>query len=292
MAIVLGLVAALLFALGVVLQQRVAAEADAAEAEDPGFLLRLARRPLWVLGVAIDTLGYACQAVALAIGKLVVVQPLLAASMVFALPLGALLSDQRIGRREVLGALAVTAGIAVFMIVSNPEGGSDDASIGGWLVAGGIVGSACAALVVAARGRRPGLRAALLGTAAGFVLALAAALTKATTDRLDEGLWDLVADWHVYALAAVGYASLALSQASLQTGMLAPAMATTMSANPLVSVALGTLLLGEQLHETAGGVVASLLGLVVVVVGLAVLASGGSQARGVGFARPAPARPG
>jgi drug/metabolite transporter (DMT)-like permease len=283
MAIVLALLAALLFALGVVLQQRVAAESSAEDAEDPGFLLRLAHRPVWVLGLAVDSLGYICQAIALAIGKLVVVQPLLAASMVFALPLGALLSEQRIGRREVLGALAVTVGLTFFMIVSNPQGGRDDASVAGWLVTGGIVGGACAALVVAAHGRPPALRAALLGAAAGFVLALAAALTKATTDRLGEGLWEVAGGWHVYALAVVGYASLALSQASLQIGVLAPAMATTMSVNPLVSLALGTLLLDEQLHESASGVAVSLLGLVAVVAGLIVLAGSGERNRGDGF---------
>jgi drug/metabolite transporter (DMT)-like permease len=289
MAIVLALLAALLFALGVVLQQRVAAESSAEEAEDPGFLLRLARRPMWILGVAIDSLGYICQAIALAIGKLVVVQPLLAASMVFALPLGVVLSDQRIGRREVLGALAVTVGLTFFMIVSDPQGGRDDASVAGWLVAGGITGGACAALVIAARGRPPALRAALLGAAAGFVLALTAALTKATTDRLDMGLWEVIADWHVYALAVVGYASLALSQASLQTGVLAPAMATTMSVNPLVSLALGTLLLDEQLHESAAGAAVSLLGLVVAVAGLIVLAAAGERGRGDGLGSPMPA---
>lgn len=285
MAVALGLLAALLFALAVVLQQRVAAQSDAEAAEEPGFLLKLARQPIWVLGVAVDALGYVCQAIALAIGKLVVVQPLLAASMVFALPLGALLSDQRIGRREVLGALAVTAGLAVFMIVSNPEGGKDDASVAGWLIAGGIIGGACAALVIAARGRRPALRAALLGSAAGLLLALSAALTKATVDRLGEGLWEVVADWHVYALIVVGYLSLAVSQASLQTGVLAPAMATTMSFNPLASLALGTLLLDEQLHESAAGVVASLLGFAVVVAGLVVLAAGTTA---TALAAPAP----
>jgi drug/metabolite transporter (DMT)-like permease len=283
-AVALGLLAALLFALAVVLQQRVAARADAEAAAEPGFLLQLARQPIWVLGVAVDALGYVCQAIALAIGKLVVVQPLLAASMVFALPLGALLSDQRVGRREVLGALAVTGGLTIFMIVSNPAGGRDDASVGGWLVAGGIIAGACAALVMAARGRRPALRAALLGSAAGFALALAAALTKATTDRLDEGLWEVVADWHVYALLVVGYLSLALSQASLQTGVLAPAMATTMSFNPLVSLALGTLLLGEQLHESAAGVVASLLAFAVVVAGITVLAAGDGEGKRVSVA--------
>jgi hypothetical protein len=44
-----------------------------------------------------------------------------------------------------------------------------------------------------------------------------------------------------------------------------------------VSLALGTLLLDEQLHESAAGVVASLLAFAVVVAGITVLAAGGGE---------------
>ena len=50
---------------------------------------QLARKPRWVAGIAADGLGFAAQAAALAIGRLVVVQPLLATAVVFSLPLNA-----------------------------------------------------------------------------------------------------------------------------------------------------------------------------------------------------------
>ncbi len=89
----LALAAALFFALGTVLQQRVAASASAEEAAKLGFLLRLARRPAWLAGIASDAAGFVCHAAALAAGRLVVVQPILATSLVFALPIGAWLDS-------------------------------------------------------------------------------------------------------------------------------------------------------------------------------------------------------
>ena len=273
MAVVLALAAALLFALGTVLQQRVAAAASGADAMKAGFLVRLARQPQWLAGIAADAGGFVCQAAALGLGRIVVVQPLLATSVVFALPLGAWLNGQRTGRRELLAATLVTAGLAVFLVVGDPSGGRDDATPAAWLIAGALIGAACALLVAAAAGRAPAPRAALLGTATGLLFGLSAALTKATVERLDDGVLAVVGDWHLYALAVVGYASMALGQASLQTGALAPAVATQMVLDPVASLLLGVFAFAERLHETAAGVAASLAALAVMLGGLVVLAA-------------------
>jgi drug/metabolite transporter (DMT)-like permease len=273
MAVALALAAALLFALGTVLQQRVAAAAPDEEAMRAGFLVRLARRPQWLAGIAADAGGFVCQAAALGLGRIVVVQPLLATSVVFALPLGAWIGDQRVGRREWLAALLITGGLAVFLVVGDPRGGRDDATTAGWLISGAAIAAAAGALTLAASGRPPAARAALLGSATGLLFGLSAALTKATVERLDGGVLDVVADWHVYALVVVGYASMTLSQASLQTGALAPAVATQMVLDPVASLLLGILVFGERLHETAAGAIASVAALCVMFGGLVALAS-------------------
>jgi drug/metabolite transporter (DMT)-like permease len=269
----LALAAAVLFALGTVLQQRVAAAATGAEAMRAGFLLRLARQPLWLAGIAVDAAGFFCQAAALGLGRIVVVQPLIASSVVFALPFGIWLTGQRVGRSEWIAAAVVLTGLAAFLAIGDPTGGRDDATTAAWIVSGALIGGACAALVLAAVRRPPGIRATLLGTATGLLFGLSAALTKATVERLDDGVIAVVADWHLYALIVVGYASMALSQASLQTGRLAPAVATQMVLDPITSVLLGTLAFGEQLHETAAGVVVSLAALGAMLYGLVVLAA-------------------
>jgi hypothetical protein len=85
--IALALAAALLFALGTVLQQKAGLE-EPATGSSSGLLIQMAKRPVWLVGIAADGLGFGCQAAALGFGRLAVVQPLLVASVVFALPLG------------------------------------------------------------------------------------------------------------------------------------------------------------------------------------------------------------
>ena len=241
MAVVLALAAAFLFALGVVLQQRVATEASPEEAASAGFMLRLARKPVWLAGVVADAAGFACQAIALGAGRLVVVQPLLASSMVFALPLAAKINGRKVSRRELAAAIAVSVGLAAFLVFSNPSKGVDDARPVQWLASCAVIGVVCIVLVVAARGRGPAGRAMLYGAASGILYGLTAALTKATVDRLPRRRARSGAplDWHVYALIVAGYLGTSLAQSSLQSGALGAALASQAAMNPVASLALG-----------------------------------------------------
>jgi drug/metabolite transporter (DMT)-like permease len=272
MAIPLALVAALLFSLGTVLQQQVAATASEEEARGAGFLLRLARQPRWLAGIVADGLGFVAQAAALGLGRIVVVQPLLATSVVFALPLGARFEHKQVSRPEILGALAVTAGLGAFLVLADPGGGVDNASATAWVVSFALAAVLCSALTLGARGRAPVHRAALLGTAAGILFALSAALTKATVEQLDDGVLAVFEHWQLYALVAVGYVSMTLSQASLQAGALAAAVATQMALDPVASLFLGTLAFDETIHDDTGALLAALVAFAVMVGGIAFLA--------------------
>jgi drug/metabolite transporter (DMT)-like permease len=269
--IALALAAALLFALGTVLQQK--AGLDRPVEGSSGLLLRMARRPVWLAGIACDALGFVAQAVALTIGRLSVVQPVLVSTVVFALPLGAWLTGQRVRRKDVAAAIVVTVALAAFLLVADPSGGRDDAPLGDWMIAGAVCGGVAAALVLAARGAAPARRATLLGIATGVLFGLSAALTKAVGDQFADGPLTVLWDWHTYALIVVGYASMTLSQLSLQTGVLAPAVATSMAFDPITSVVLGTTLLEESLHTSALGTVAALAALAAALGGIAVLSS-------------------
>jgi drug/metabolite transporter (DMT)-like permease len=275
MDIVLALVAALLFGVGTVLQQRAAMQVPDEEAMKAGLLVRLAKQPIWLAGIAADALGFVGQAVALAIGRIVVVQPLLATAVVFALPLGARLDKRRLTRREIVGAAAVVGGVASFVVVANPTGGVDNPELSVWIVSGAVCLALTGLLVVLSRGRPPGLKASLLGSAAGILFALSAVLTKAVADQLGDGILDIFTHWQVYALVAVGWVSMTLSSAALQTGALAPAAATQMSLDPVVSVALGVFAFDESLHDSFVGGAVALLGFALMIAGLVVLS--GSQ---------------
>lgn len=271
--VALALFAALLFALGTVLQQKASLDAPStAEGSHAGLLLRMAARPVWLAGIAADALGFVAQAIALTFGRIAVVQPLLIASVVFALPLGARLTGQRVSRRDVGAALLVTVALAAFLLVANPSGGRGDAPARAWLVAGAALGGASALLALLARGLPPKARATLLGAGAGLLFALSAALTKAVGDHVRHEALAVLADWRVYALALVGYASMTLNQLALATGALAPAIATSTALDPVVSVMLGIALFDETLATTTVGAVVALGALGAALAGIAALA--------------------
>jgi drug/metabolite transporter (DMT)-like permease len=276
--IALALAAALFFAFGTVLQQRAGLEKPS-EGSSSSLLLRMARRPVWLAGIAADAFGFVAQAAALGVGRLAVVQPLLVSSVVFALPLGARLTGQRVRRLDVGAALLVVAALVVFLTMADPSGGRDDAPVGDWLIAGGACVLVCVPLVLLGRRGPAPRRAAMLGVATGILFALSAALTKTVVDELDNGLLDVIAGWHLYALIAVGYASMTLNQLALNTGALAPAVATSMAFDPIVSVVLGVTVLNESLDASAPELAATLLSLVAAVAGMAVLARSQSQSQ-------------
>lgn len=273
MEVILALGSAAVFALGTVLQQRVVMGAPEAKEASAGILFRLVQHPVWLGGIAAYGIAFGLQAAALGDGRLVVVQPVLATTIVFALPLGVWLSAQRITRRDVVAAIVVTAGLALFLLLADPSGGKEDAPIGQWVVAGAVVVGLAAALVAGGLARAGALRAALLGTAAGLLFGLVSALTKGAVEVLQDDGFGVLANWHLYALIVIGFGGMTITQLSLQTGILPPAVATSSIFNPAVSVVLGLTLFDEQVHHSTGGRIGAVLALLAMFGGIAALAS-------------------
>lgn len=262
MEIVLALISAALFALGSVLQQKAGADAPSVGASG-ALLVRMAKRPVWVAGIAVDGLGFASQAAALGIGRLAVVQPLMVTSVVFALPLGAWLGGARIVRREVAAAVVVVVGLGAFVALADPAGGRSDAPFGAWAVAGAACAALCVPLVALAPRGAGGRRASYLGIATGILFALSAALTKSTVNELSNGPWAVITSWQLYGLIAVGYVSMTLNQLSLDAGALSATLATSTAFDPIASVLLGLTLFLETIH--AGPVQATVIVLALIV---------------------------
>jgi drug/metabolite transporter (DMT)-like permease len=269
--VVLAVISALLFAVGTVLQQKAGME-TAATTTNSRLVLRMARHPVWLAGIACDTFGFIAQAAALRLGQLAVVQPLLVLSVVFALPLGARLSDQRVRRREAVAATLVVVGLIVFLAIANTADGRSEASLGEWAIAGIACAAVCAALVLFGRHGAAARRAALLGAAAGVLFALSAALTKSVVDELHLGVVHVVASWEPYALIGVGYVSLTLNQLALNTRALAATLASSTALDPIVSVILGLTLFAEQLHASGLEAAGAFVGLAAALLGVTVLA--------------------
>ena len=288
MAVALGLLAALAFAAGTVLQQRGTLRTPAGDAR---FLVEILHEPVWLAGGALQAVGWTLQAAALDRGSLVVVQSLTTLSLVFALPLGVWLTDQHIGRAEIVGALAVVAGILVFLSAGTPSGGTTNPSATAWWTA--IVVSAVLVVgtgVLATR-QRGAARAALFGVAAGISFGLQAAVTKVFVDQIGQGVAHLLTTWSTYGLIASALAGFVLQQSALKTGALAPAMGANNASTLVWSVVLGFLVFDETMAADAARRFPAWLGLILAVAGVITLASGSSNVAIVRNGRDSGGRP-
>jgi hypothetical protein len=86
---------------------------------------------------------------------------------------------------------------------------------------------------------------------------------------------------------------MSLSQSSLQTGALAPSVATQMSLDPIASLLLGIFAFDETVHEDTVGLIAALAAFAVMIAGIVSLAASEQEpGEGEPVAQPAPAAPG
>ncbi len=267
----LALLAALSFALGSVLQQRGTLQTSAAEG-DPRFLAEILRKPVWLIGGILQISGWVLQAAALESGSLVVVQSLCALSLVFALPLGARLTDQHIGKRSIIGASATLLGIIGFVAVGQPQGGISQPEASAWWISGIIIAALVVLLARLANLRRGAVAATMFATAAGLSYAFQAAVTKVFVTLLGNGAAALLASWTTYALIISALVGFAMQQSALKTGFLAPAMAASNATTLIVSVFLGVIVFQETLSKGQGRLSPALLGLALAVVGVVLLA--------------------
>src|SRR5579884_3172694 len=117
MVLVLSFVAALFFAAAYVLQYHEAHEAPERFFLSPRLLLELCKHRIWLFGIGAMIVGDALQAVALDSGSLAVVEPVLTASLLFALPLSAAWRRETLRGREWMGAIAVSAGLGLMLAI-------------------------------------------------------------------------------------------------------------------------------------------------------------------------------
>lgn len=273
-SVVCALAAAILFAAASVAQQRSAEAVPAGES----LVAALIRSPRWWAGVLGDGGGYLLQVAALALGPVLVVQPLLVSSLLFALPLSAAFSGSRITRPTWLTAAALCAALVVFLVVGDPTAGEIDAPGHEWVLPLGVV---CAVVLAATAiglfGRDRGTRALALGAASGLLYGVAVAFTKYVTDLFEHGLRPVAGAWQTWALVTAGLLGVYLQQRAFQAGPLAASLPAVTIGEPLAAVFLGMTVLDERLRVDGPG-----LALVVASVGvmlIATVALSRSQAR-------------
>ena len=272
LAIGLAVLAALLNAVASVLQRWAGRAEPDERAFSIGLLFDLVRQPVWIAGIVAITTGFLTQVVALTLGHIAMVQPLMVAELPFAILLAASVFRLRPRRSEWVAIAALTVGLALFIFCLAPGGGDPLAApTAAWLVGLGVTAAAVAGAVLWGRSRRHEQRAALLGIATGVAFGLIAALASAVGAAYRNGLAGVFASWQTYAVIVSGPAAFFLLQNALQAGRLVASQPGLTLANPIVSVGWGIGVFGEQVRG-GGWIASSLLGAALIAAGTVLLA--------------------
>lgn len=283
--IVASLCAALFLGAGYVVQQHAAERAPAEERLSFRLLVDLAQRPLWLAGIAAMVVGQLFGAYALGKGKLTVVEPLLAANLLFALPLGALWSRRRLGRREWAGAITLMAGLSLFMVAAGPQTGKTEfVDHRSWIIAGLTIVIVVTILVWLGKRTSLAEEATLLALGAGILYGLQDALTQRTILLFPNGLQEVVSSWQPYALVAVAIVGLLLAQSAFEAAPLSASLPAITIAEPLTGIGLGAGLFSQDVRLSGLALGAEMVALVLMVLGMLAVA------RSPVVAGPAPVR--
>jgi drug/metabolite transporter (DMT)-like permease len=247
MVYVLALAASLVNALTSVLQRLGVQNAPADATLRLSLLKHALRRGIWLFGFALMIVSFLLQAVALHVGRLSEVQPILTTELVFLVAILAIWFRFSIGRREWIGAVAVAAGLSGFLYFAQPRYGMTPPPAWRWAVAGGVcVGIIIVTVILATRGPR-WWRATMFGTAASVSFAFTAACTKVVSDFAAADWARLYLHWQIYALAIFGAMAVFLTQNAIHAGPLVASQSTLVLVDPLASICIGIGLFGDDL---------------------------------------------
>jgi drug/metabolite transporter (DMT)-like permease len=255
-----------------VITQHVASTAAPGKEKGWRLALYLVRSPLWLFGVGAMIASFVLQAVALHNGRVSQVQSIMVTELVFTLVIGSIWLRRHVPAAAWMAASLTAAGLAVFLIVSEPKGGHPQATRSAWLPALLLFGGLILLFFLLARGRSPTLRAVLYASASGISWALLAVFLKSATDVLASGgVLVTLQQGAIYGVVAAGIVGTISTQAALHHGPLAVSQPLMVTVDPFVSIILGVWLYGEHFEGGPLKIAASALAFAAMVIGVVFL---------------------
>jgi drug/metabolite transporter (DMT)-like permease len=253
-AALLALSASLFTATSSICQRLGAKETEHGTGFSVEILLRLIRRPIWLLGIASMIAGFVLQIIALHYGGLAIVQPVLACELVLVFAYLRIVGKRAVRRRDWFAAVSMVTGLGLFIYSASPTNGRDSASALSWWLAGSCVAGVVAIAIAVAyvrsgqRHTSSSRRAAALGVATGVTWGFLASVIREFGSRLDHGLAATFTNWSPYVLIAVGIIAMVLESNAVSAGSLAASQPGFTMADPIVATILGIVFFDERIR--------------------------------------------
>jgi len=264
-----GLASAAGFATSNALQHRAAGRVPETVERALAVLAHLARQRIWQVATAVSCGAMLLHALALRIGSLALVQPLMLVGVVLAVPLRAAVEHKRPTPSELQAVSVTVAGLALFVVCTNP---APSEATPAPVVLGGFVAVCVAAALLALRASRraavdPKRQAALLGAGAGLMFGVTAGLLKTVGSALAAGQIGPVV-LTLGGLVGAGLLGTAMNQRAYQIAPLAFSMPLVNVVDIIVAVVFGVVVFGESPTHSPGLLVLQAVGLGITAVGL------------------------
>ncbi|NUK67955.1 hypothetical protein HRW11_28565 [Streptomyces lunaelactis] len=221
-----------------------AAEPGTGSGVDPALLIRALRQWRYIVGLALDGLGFVLQIIALRSLPIYAVGAALAASLAVTAVVAARLLDVRLSGIEWGAVAVVCAGLAMLGLASGEEGDRPGSDALRW----SMLGVAVAVLLAGAvAGRLPDkARALVLGLGAGFGFGV----VEVSVRLIDSvALPEVLTNPALYALLLGGGAAFLLLTSALQRGSVTTATAGMVLGETIGPALVGVVWLGDRTRE-------------------------------------------
>lgn len=273
LAILAAFASAAVFGVSTSLQHHAAGSVPADGTSSGRFLAQLARRPGWVVGIGLSVCAFLLHAVAIGLGALTVVQPIIVSGIVFAVLVRAGIDRRLPSWRELAWAAFTWGGLALFMAVVSPtpdQRTPDDAAAAPLVVAG--VAVAAATVRMAKRALTPERRGLLLGCAAGVLFGLVAGLIKVVIAHAQLGLGHVLFHWSPWVMIVIGLWAMTMNQRAYQVTRLSVSMPVLNIVDVIVAIVFGLVVFAERIASSPTALVAEIIGLLAMGIGVRQLA--------------------
>jgi hypothetical protein len=273
LAIGFALAGALAYAVASVAQQQAAATMTSGRTFDPTLVMRLLRKRRWLIGLVAVIAGYLLQAVALDLGRLLVVEPVFPLGLLLALLLAARADGRSLRPQEWVAGTAVMAALVVFLIAAAPSGGhrTAPATSLGVTTAGAVVVAVLCWLISLKRSAPR--RALALSVGGGIGAGVTDALTKTVATLVGPLKFAIFGDVRLYMLALVGLMTLTVQQNAYRASGLAASLPAFVVLEPVVGSLLGLFVYHEGVGDSPTQIVIEVLAVLTAVWGIARLAN-------------------
>ena len=264
---------------GSVLQAVAARREAATEGLDPRLLLRLVRSWPYLLGLALDGVGFLLSIVALQTLPLFAVQSIVASFLAVTAVLGAVFLHMPLTRRDEAALGVVIGGL---VLVGLSAAADRPGHVGSGQQWGVLAAAVVLAAVAVPLGRLPGARgAAALGAVAGLAFGAVAVAARILPDvgrsTVASDVAALLTDPATYALAVAAVVALLAYSTALQRGTVTQATAPLVVGETVAPALVGVLVLSDMPRPGWGWV--AVVGFILAVAGAVALARHGEPAQ-------------